>query len=379
MSFDWLFTYILPFMAILTVIVFFHELGHYLLARWNGVKVDVFSIGFGKELFGFTDKAGTRWKFSLLPLGGYVKMHGDADAASRPDQEANKKMSDDQRKYSLHHKSVWARIQVSAAGPIANYIFAIIVLAFLYSTFGQRIPAEDALIGPMSIDSPAAAAGIKSGDKVTAVDGESVSTFEELRQKVMPNPGKELSFTVDRDGEMLTIQVTPKSHEVKTETGEAKTVGLLGVAIGSQEIKRRFLESWVYAAKDTYKMTVATLGAVGQMIVGERSTEGLSGPLGIAQLVGKVATVDTQTFLWFMAILSINLGLINILPIPMLDGGHILFYLVEAIKGKPLSEKAQEWGFGIGLSFIVCLMLLSTWNDLVRLEVVQWVKSLLGF
>ncbi len=379
MSFEWLYLYTLPFMVVITIVVFFHELGHYLLARFNGVRVEVFSIGFGPELFGFTNKAGTRWKFSLLPLGGYVKMAGDADAASRPDHGAYEKMTKEQKQESLMQKNVWQRISVSAAGPIANYIFAIVVLAILYAVVGQSVPADTAKLGMIIPDSPAAQAGLQINDEVVAIDGQPVKTFEELRQIVMDNPEQALDLTVRRPGQQLSISLVPSSITVKDDSGQEKKVGQMGAWHGADQVMRPIYISWYYATVDTFVVTGKTFQALGQMIIGQRGAKELKGPLGIAQLTGKIAATDFATFCWFIAFISMNLGLINLLPIPMLDGGHLLFYGIEAIRGKPLSERAQEYGFRIGFLIVLSLMLFATWNDLENFHVIAWVKGLFGW
>lgn len=378
MSLEWLYLYALPFMAILTTIVFFHELGHYLAARYNGVKVDVFSIGFGPELFGYTARSGTRWKFSLLPLGGYVKMSSDMNAASQPDMQKASQMSEEEKSGSLFHKTVWQRIQISAAGPIANYIFAIVVLSILYATSGQGVPVKDAKIGYIVSDSPAEQAGLKTGDEIIRINGHEIKTFDEMRQIVMAHPGQKLNLLALRGDRQLPLILMPKSQEMVNEAGKKITVGTLGVGVGMTYVRRSVLSAWVYAVEDTFNVTWSTLKGIGQMVDRSRSTEDLRGPLGIAQMTGKIATTNISTFMWFMAFLSINLGLINFMPIPMLDGGHLLFYFIEAARGKPLSEKAQEYGFRFGFALVLCIMLLSTWNDLVRLEVVPSVKEWVG-
>ncbi|MBL0941874.1 MAG: RIP metalloprotease RseP [Alphaproteobacteria bacterium] len=379
MSFEWLYLYALPFMAILTTIVFFHELGHYLAARYNDVKVDVFSIGFGPELFGFTSRTGTRWKFCLLPLGGYVKMASDMNAASQPDMQKINEMTEEEKAGSLFHKTVWQRIQISAAGPIANYIFAIVVLGGLYATSGQRVPVEEAKIGHIAADSAAEIAGLKMDDQVIQINEQKVKSFEDMRQIIKVHPGEALKLLVVRGDQQLSLTLTPQAQESIDKEGKKTVIGVLGVGVGMTKVRRSLFTAGVYAVQDTLDVTWATIKGIGQMIGGQRSTDGLSGPIGIAQMTGKIATTDISTFLWFMAFLSINLGLINFMPVPMLDGGHLLFYFIEAVRGKPLTEKAQEYGFRLGFALVLCLMLLSTWNDLVRLEVIQSIKNWMSF
>jgi regulator of sigma E protease len=376
MSLEWIYLYALPFLVVLTIVVFIHELGHFLVARWNGVKVDVFSIGFGPELFGFNDKHETRWKISLLPLGGYVKMHSDLNVASQTDFAKAAHMTEAEKAISLVHKTVWQRMAVSAAGPIANFLYAIVVLALLYMTVGQRMPAEEAKIGTVEQDGPADVAGLKRNDVVISVEDKPVKTFEEMARIFMVSPGKELYVRANRGGETLNFVVTPKPIETLDANGKTVEIGRVGVLAGVMEVRRGFFESWWYAVRDTFGVISNSLGAIGQIIVGEKSAEGLSGPLGIAKFTGDVATGDIATFIWFTAFISISLGLINILPIPVLDGGHLLFYFIEAIRGKPLSEKAQEVGFTAGFLIVMSLMIFATWNDLQRFKVFDWITQL---
>lgn len=360
--------YIIPFLVVLSILVFVHELGHYLVARYNGVGVDVFSIGFGPEVFGWHDKAGTRWKVSWFPLGGYVKMVGDADAASTPDLKALKKMEKEMRERSLFYKTVWQRIAVSAAGPIANYLFAILIFTIMFATIGQRYTVP--IIQDFQSESAAEKAGFQKGDHVKAINGESIERFEDLQLIVQQHPGDELQFLIDRQGHILTLAVTPVLSEITDNFGHVHKVGLLGIK-GAEAgyIKRAWWNSWWYASKEAVSLSWQTLKALGQVIIGAKSTDGLGGPLMIAKMSGEIAQNGIIALIWFMALLSVNLGLINLFPVPMLDGGHLLFYILEVFKGKPISEKAQEWGFRAGFAVIVALMLFATWNDIVHIFV----------
>lgn len=368
-----LYLYIVPFLLILTALVFVHELGHYLAARWNGVKVEVFSIGFGPEIFGWNDKKGTRWKISALPLGGYVKMFSDADAASRPDQDKIKAMTEEEKKVSLVHKTVWQRIQVSAMGPIANYIFAIGILGIVFAIYGQQAPTEKAKIGMVIPESAAAKAGLQQDDEIIEMDGHKIERFTDMQKIVQDHPDHPLEVIIKRGEERKILTVVPSASDGVTEEGVKKKIGLLGVTQGAELLKRNPITSFWYATKYTLSITWTTLKGVGQMIMGTRSTEGLTGPLGIAKFAGQVAQTSWINIFIFTAFLSINLGLINLFPIPILDGGHLLFYVIEAIRGKPVSEKAQEYAFRFGLAIVVGLFLLSTWNDVNRF---QWLKNL---
>jgi regulator of sigma E protease len=371
-----LWTYVIPFLVVLTVLVFVHELGHYWVARRNGVRIETFSIGFGPELFGRTDRAGTRWKISAIPLGGYVKMFGDADAASTP-SGAVRHMTPEEREVSFFHKRLGQRAAIVAAGPIANFLFAIIGLTLLFSLYGQPFTPAD--IGSIQPDSAAAQAGMMPGDVIVEVDGQAIERFEEVQQIVRLNQGTPLAMVVQRDGKRLPVTATPQVTTITDRMGNSHTIGLLGIGRAGVEYRRHDpLTALWQAGRETVNLTAGTLSAVGQMIAGSRGTEELGGPLRIAQMSGEVAQSGVIALVWFMAILSVNLGLINLFPIPMLDGGHLLFYAVEAIRGKPLGDRAQEYGFRIGLALVLTLMVFATWNDLVHLRVVDFFRDLIS-
>lgn len=366
--------YLIPFLIVLTVLVFVHEMGHYLIARRNGVRVETFSIGFGPEIFGRTDKAGTRWKFSLVPLGGYVKMFGDVNAASMPDSAASD-MPPEDRAVAFQFKRLRARTWIVAAGPLANFLFAIVLLAGLFGVVGQ--PFTPAVVGQVQPDSAAEAAGIQPGDRFVAIDGTTIERFEDVQRIVRLSPGEELTITVERDGERVRMTAVPKPTKLEDSIGGAQEIGLLGVTREGVEYRRHDPLTAVWrASEETVALTAGTLKAVGQIIVGARSSEQLGGPIRIAQMSGEVAETGIVSLIWFMAVLSINLGLVNLFPIPMLDGGHLLFYAIEGVLGRPLGERAQEYGFRIGLALVLTLMLFVTWNDLVQLRVVAFFKGL---
>lgn len=368
--------YVIPFLIILTVLVFVHEMGHYLVARRAGVRVDVFSIGFGRELFGWTTRAGTRWKISALPLGGYVKMFGDADPASAGGSGLEA-MSAEERAVSFHHKSLGARAAIVAAGPIANFLFAIVLLAGLYATVGR--PYAPPVVDEVVAGSAAEQAGIRVGDVFVSADGTEVARFSDLRRAVFDRPGTPVEMVVERDGQRLPITVTPEAVTETDRFGTERTFGQLGVRSNQVSIEQlNPLSAVGVATTETWSIVGQTLDAVGQIIAGTRGTEELGGPLRIAQMSGDVAQSGLVTTVWFMAMLSINLGLINLFPVPILDGGHLLFYGVEALRGRPLGERAQEVASMAGLTLVIALMLFVTWNDLVQLNVVQYIGSLLG-
>jgi len=366
----------LPFLVVLTVVVFVHELGHYFIARRNGVRVEVFSVGFGPELFGYTDKAGTRWKFSIIPLGGYVKMLGDANAASTPAGSLDE-MSEDQKAVAFPFKPLPARAWIVAGGPLANFVFAIVLLAGLFSTVGQ--PFTPAVVGGVTPGSAAEQAGLLPGDRIVSIDGQSVERFEDLQQVIALQPEEELRVGVLRDEAELELIAIPERVVSTDIFGNEQVIGRLGVyRSGAEYVQHDPLTALWQATKESGVMTVRTLEAVGQIIVGKRSAEELGGPIRIAQMSGQAAEIGIITLVWFTAMLSINLGLINLFPVPMLDGGHLLYYGFEAVLGRPLGERAQEFGFRIGLALVLCLFVFVTWNDLMRIEVFEFVKDLVS-
>jgi regulator of sigma E protease len=366
--------YVGVFLVVLTILVFVHELGHYLVARRNGVKVEVFSIGFGPELFGWWDRAGTRWKFSAIPLGGYVKMFGDADATSGLPLAGVSQLSPAEREMSFHNKRLGQRAAIVAAGPAANFLFAILVLALLFMTYGQ--PFTPPQVGEVVPGSAAEMGGVQPGDTIVSIGGRTVERFENVQQIVRLNPNVPMTLVVRRDDALVTLNVTPTQVEQNDRLGRHQ-IGQLGVrGSGTEYVSHDPFSAVFRAVGETWNLTVMTLQAVGQMIVGTRGSEELGGPLRIAQLSGEVAQGGIVPLLWFMAVLSINLGLINLFPVPVLDGGHLLFYAAEAIRGKPLGPRAQEYGFRIGLALVLTLMVFATWNDLVHLQIFEFFKGL---
>jgi regulator of sigma E protease len=355
--------YAIPFLIVLTVLVFVHELGHFLVGRYNKVKVEVFSIGFGPELFGWNDKLGTRWKFSLIPLGGYVKFAGDADASSRPDTEALEQMSAEEKSQTLQGKSVSQRIAISAAGPIANFLFAIIIMAGIYSIKGE--PFIAATVGEIVPGKIAQKAGLQAGDKILSLNNVPAKDFFHLRTLLIDNKGKDVDLQYLRDNKEQTLHI--KMVE-KDDKGSEKPVGIIGVKPPQPEyIKINPLFAVSHAATDTWFLAANTLAGIGQMIVGKRSAEELGGIISIVDMSGKSAKGGILPLLLFMSMLSVSLGLLNLFPIPVLDGGHILFCAIEGIRGKPVPEKVQEYAFMVGIAIVLGVMLMSTWNDIVRL------------
>jgi regulator of sigma E protease len=351
------------FLFVITVVVFFHELGHFLAARLCGVKVDTFSIGFGREILGFHDRKGTRWKISWLPMGGYVKFAGDADPSSRSDPETLKNMDPAEREGSLHFKPLHQRAFVAAAGPLANFILAIVIFTVAFMISPQQ-PVEPPTISEISSGSAAEAAGVRVGDVIQSVDGVAVVRFPDLQRMVTDSEGRELRLGILRDGETIEIRAAPRPTEFTNAAGTQTTAFRLGIVPRYEPLA--FPQAFVRANVQTWSIIQRTVGYLGDIFLGRASTNELSGPLGIARAAGDVAAAGFIALLNLTAFISVAIGFANLLPIPVLDGGHLLYYAFEAILGRPLGERAQEVGFRLGLALVLCLMLLATFNDLVR-------------
>jgi regulator of sigma E protease len=453
------------FLVVLTALVFIHELGHFAVARFCGVRVEVFSIGFGPELFGWTDKTGTRWKFSWLPLGGYVRMFGQDDNIL--EGESSRPMTTQERGVSFRHKNIPQRMAIVAAGPAANYLFAVIVLAIIYGfvgkpytapvvgvvdpdtpaaeaglqpldrvlalngspvdtygdietivqlnldnpltitvdragktleltahprliqdtdLFGNKVrmaqlgasPHMEPVVGDVAPDSAAEAAGLKSEDRIVALNGAPVVDFGQILPVVRQNLDKPVAITLDRHGQRIDVTARPKMLEGKDASGKTVQIPRLGITAGDLRplVKAGPFEAVASAVQETYTQSVVILTGAWQMLSGQRPSDEIRGVAGIAKMAGDVADLGFTSFVMFAVMLSINLGLINLFPVPMLDGGHLAYYAIEAVRGKPLGERAQEFGLKVGLALVLSLMLFATWNDLVYLKVVDFVKSL---
>jgi regulator of sigma E protease len=362
--------YAIPFLFVLTIVVFFHELGHFLVARWAGVKVLTFSLGFGPELVGFNDRHGTRWKISAIPLGGYVKFFGDDTEASTPSAELLANMTDEERAGSFHHKKVGPRAAIVAAGPIANFLLAIVIFTCLFTFFGK--PSTSARVDKIEANSAAAAAGFQVGDVVTAIGGDKIESFSDMQRIVGTQAGTPLKFTVKRGDSTVQLVGTPQLREVKDPFGNAHKLGVLGItrqtAAGDVVTERvdPATALWL-AVKETWFVVDRTMAYIGGVFTGREAADQVGGPLRIAQISGQVATIGMAALIHLAAVLSISIGLLNLFPVPLLDGGHLLFYAVEAIRGRPLSERAQEMGFRIGLGLVLMLMVFATYNDILHL------------
>jgi regulator of sigma E protease len=362
--------YVIPFLIVLTIVVFFHELGHFLVARWCGVRVLVFSVGFGPELLGFTDRYGTRWKISAIPLGGYVKFFGDENAASVPDGAAVASMNTQERQASFFHQSVGRRSAIVAAGPIANFILAIVIFAAIFTLYGKQ--TTTARIDTVQPDSPAAAAGLLPGDVVLAINGRPVDSFSEMQRIVSAAAGRALEFRIDRGGAPVTIMATPALRQGKDGFGNSYCHAILGVSrsMSPDDVKTvpiNPLSAVWLGVTETWFVIDRTFSYLSGVIVGRECADQLGGPIRIAQISGQVATISATALFHLTAVLSVSIGLLNLFPVPLLDGGHLLFYGIEAARGRPLSERTQEIGFRIGLALVVMLMIFATFNDIIHL------------
>jgi regulator of sigma E protease len=353
---------LLSFIAIISVIVFIHEFGHFWVARLCGVKVEQFSIGFGKKLFSWIDKKGTEWKFCLLPFGGYVKMFGDRSAASTPDNDKIAKMTEEEKKVSFVGKNVWQRMAIVVAGPAANFILAIAIFTFLFNFNGktQVLPIIDQVLE----ESAAAKAGLIAGDEIIEINGSEILDFDQIRGFTMMSKAEELQFKIIRQKRVIDIAVTPKMQKRKDFFGDEVEMPTIGITASQvSKVQLNLGESFLAANVETYNISIKIFQTLGELVTGQRSVKELGGPIKIAKYSGRSMEMGILVVLWFSAMISINLGVMNLLPIPVLDGGHLFFYIIEAIKGKPLPQKVQQVGFSFGMSVVLSLMIFTTLND----------------
>ncbi|QTL03615.1 RIP metalloprotease RseP [Aquabacter sp. L1I39] len=363
-------SYIIPFLFVLTLVVFFHELGHFWVARRAGVRVLTFSLGFGPEIAGFTDRHGTRWRLAAVPLGGYVRFFGDEDAASTPDERKLSQMSAAERRESFFYQPLRWRAAIVAAGPIANFILAIVIFALVFMTFGRQVTQPR--VDQITPASAAERAGFKPGDLILTIDGNPIESFSDMQRVVGASAGQELTFVVDRDGSDVRLTATPELREMKDSFGNVHRLGLLGISrslAAADVTTRRYgpVEAVAMGAQETWFVVTRTFDYLGGVISGRESADQLGGPIRIAQVSGQVATHGIGALLSLAAVLSVSIGLLNLFPIPLLDGGHLLFYAVEAVRGRPLSPRTQDIGFRIGLAIVLMLMVFATWNDVLHL------------
>jgi regulator of sigma E protease len=359
---------VVPALVVLTAVVFVHELGHFLVARWCGIRIAAFSIGFGRELAGFTDRRGTRWKLSAVPLGGYVRFEGDENAASIPDPEMLARILPSERHGLFHFAPLWKRAAVVAAGPFANFLLAVLVFATLFATIGRPhiLPIADTVVA----GSAAERAGIRPGDRVVSVDGRAINSFSDLQSIVMLSAGEALNIVVERGGERISLTAVPELKEQPSRVGGPHRIGVLGITSTAADFHRDDpLTALSAGVSETGRIIDTTLTYVGRLLRGRESADQLSGVVGVAQVSGAVVSADGLFALVpLTALLSVSIGLFNLFPIPMLDGGHLLFYALEAIRDRPLSPRVQDLGFRIGFALVIMLFLFVTFNDIANLS-----------
>lgn len=364
----WLLSYVIPFLVVLTVIVFVHEMGHYLVARWNGVAIQAFSIGFGPELIGWNDKQGTRWKISAVPLGGYVRFVGDGNEASAPDPDLIKNVDPALAPRLFANKNVWQRIAIVAAGPIANVLLTFFILYALLLGYGRYTITP--VIGEVLPDSVAESAGFSPGDYIKAVDGYAVRGFEDFQRYVATSPERPVVVELERNGAPLTLEMIPEAVEVDDRFGNKQRIGRIGVTrdVSDNDVtlyKPGPVEAIGMTLEEIRFIIQRTAAFLGDFFVGRGDVEQLGGPVKVAKISGEVATLGVVALINLMALLSLNIGIFNLLPVPMLDGGHLLYYAAEAIRGRPLSMRVQEIGFRLGFALVMALMVFTLFNDTI--------------
>ena len=366
---------IIAFLCALGPLVFFHELGHYWVARWFGVGAEQFSIGFGREVAGWTDKRGTRWKVGWLPLGGYVRFVGDMNPASQPGREAD--IPPEVRSVSFHLKPWWQRFLIVLAGPVANFLLAIAIFAAFFMIY--EIPNTPAVANGIAAASAAERAGLQKGDRILEVDEQNISSFEDLRRTVSIRPDAQVLVKFERGSEEREVAVRLGKETRKDEFGQPYVVGLLGLQPPPPRLERLSpVEAIPASVRATASMTVLIAEIIGQIVTGERSAREVGGPLRMAQVAGQRASLGWPDFVYLIAAFSINLGFINLLPVPMLDGGHLVFYVAEGIRRRPVSERAQDWAFRGGLALLLALLLFTTVNDLASFGLFERLGRLIG-
>lgn len=365
--------YVIPFVFVLSLVVFIHEFGHFIVGRWCGVQVDAFSIGFGPELFARIDRHGTRWRIAAIPLGGYVKFHGDANGASVPDPDAVDAMPAAERAVTFAAQPVWKRSAIVFAGPFANFLLAIAIFAALFTFYGRTVLTPR--IGSVVAGGAGEAAGFMPGDLVMSIDGTPIATFAKMQEIVAVSADIKLGFVVRRNDQDVALTAVPAWREVESAAGKMR-VGMLGLKASTapadvHEEHYGPVQGLGMGVQETWQVVRRTGAYVGGLISGRESADQLSGPIGIAQISGQMAQAATKVglapFMNLIAILSVSIGLLNLMPVPLLDGGHLLFFTIEAVRGRALNDRAQEVAFRIGLAMVGVLMIFSTYNDIARL------------
>ena len=365
--------YVAGFLLVLGPLVTVHELGHYLVGRWFGVGAEKFSIGFGKELFGWTDKRGTRWQVAAIPLGGYVQFKGDMNPASVPDADAIASASPEERQGSFHHAALWKRALIVFAGPLTNILVALAIFAAFFTIFGRPAPVdpdETTVIARFAEESAARDAGLEAGDRIVAIDGDKVTRFEDISQYVLLYPGKDIVLGVERDGEAMNVPVKIASVTETDQFGNEARIGRLGIY--SNDIKYEEVgvtQSLGLAVDHSLDLVRFMVTGIKQIVVGDRSFREMGGPIKIAKYSGERLSQGALPFIDFIALISLNLAFINLLPIPALDGGHLAFYAAEAIRRKPVSPRGMEWAYRTGMALVLMLMVAVTVNDFVSLPI----------
>lgn len=371
---DWLVNlmyYVVPFVVLLGILVFVHELGHYLVAKFSGVQVEAFSIGFGKELWGVVDKSGTRWKISAIPLGGYCQFLGDGDETSTTSEA--KELTDEQKKKAFAYQSPFKKLLISLAGPAANYVFAVLIFASIFYFIGKiEFPP---IVGEVVKGGAAAQAGILPKDRILSVNGKKVSSFTDVRREVELNTEEKVQVELERGGKIIRLAFPLQYIEIENDAALDKTetrrpmLGIRSVnVVEVQKLDLNVFQALRDAGIEVWNITDMTLRGVGQMIVGERGSEEIGGVIRIAEMSGDITRQQgILNLLVFMALLSVNLGLINLFPIPLLDGGHVVIYLIEIATRREINEKVKDGLFKVGFALLISLMVFATWNDVVRL------------
>lgn len=357
---------VLSFIIVLSVVVFIHEMGHYLVGRWCGIHAEVFSVGFGSEIWGRTAKDGTRWRIAIIPLGGYVRFKGDQNPSSMGVADVDASETPEEQEGAFHRASVLKRSLTVLAGPMANFILTILIFTTMFTIYGRQI--ADPVVADIIVDSPAERAGLQVGDRFISVDGITVQVFQDLRRYVVSRPETEIELTIERRGSVRVLTLIPDRIQTKDGFGNQLEEGRMGVVVSAdsgnfrtqtftvtQALAQAFSESWYIVTR--------TFDYIGNIFIGRESADQLSGPIGIAKVSGQVATIGIIPLIHLMAVISLSIGLLNLMPVPILDGGHLVFYAIEAITGRPVSQSAQDVAFRVGLFLLVSLMVFTTFND----------------